>query len=83
MDLLSWFDGSFPLRFALTLLHFLWQGCVVTRAPAARAALENMPVVQHAVDHRGGRSAIQSDGHDKPAKALLAALCRSAHQESV
>jgi len=30
MDLLTWFDESFPLRFALTLLHFLWQGCVVT-----------------------------------------------------
>lgn len=30
MDLLTWLDESFPLRFALTLLHFLWQGCVVT-----------------------------------------------------
>lgn len=29
MDLLTWFDESFPLRFALTLLHFLWQGCAV------------------------------------------------------
>jgi len=53
MDLLTWFDESFRLRIALTLLHFLWQGCVMMlvvllagwmlrRAPAAWRYLINL-----------------------------------------